>query len=249
MVERNNNYEHATTRPTHNKLQETVLDPPRTALSRVIIARWTMLGSWCSDRNQRRHNRIHRSRNYATHKLKHGSLREWDPYSLNGIKGRVDQTDNACGEPGQTQHGIQYSGIEVDSEGKSWDAGQAFAAGESIKFRVAITANHGGIIELRYVCTDRLDKSSTLTHLDFYDKAPDLETAAKCYTSNSHSNIWRDNDGCCKPRTLHRAVVDPASKTYHASHPEWHALPKATASECMDPLQQTEGHTCLWWAI
>ena len=181
------------------------------------------------------------SKPLITHELKHGPLREWDPYSLNGIKGRVDQTDNACGEPGQTQHGMQCSGIEVDSGGKSWGAGQAFAAGESIKFRVAITANHGGIIELRYVCTDGLDKSSTLTHLDPYDKAPDLETASKCYTSNSHSNAWRDNDSCYRPRTLHRAVVDPASKTYHASHPEWYVLPKATASECMDPLQQIGG--------
>ena len=39
------------------------------------------------------------SRNFATHKMKHGSLREWDPYSMNGVGGRVDQTDKAREEP------------------------------------------------------------------------------------------------------------------------------------------------------
>lgn len=183
------------------------------------------------------------SRSYATHKLMHGSLREWNPYSLNGVDGRVDQTNNACGEPGQTQHAqLQYTSIGKDIEGNSWDGSQMFAAGEPLKFRVAITANHGGIHELRYTCTDGMDlESGSLQHLDFYDKASTLTTAAECYSSNSHSNIWRDGDGCYQPRTLKRANVHPTSKTYHPSHPEWYMLPQATANECWDPAQASGG--------
>jgi len=179
------------------------------------------------------------SRNFATHKLLHGSLREWNPYGLSGVEGRVDQTDNACGEPGQTQHGLQYTGVGVDSEGKSWDISQTFAAGDSIKFRVAVTANHGGIMELRYKCTDGTDPSATLNHLDFYTLSSTLTTAALCYGSNSHSNIWRDSEGCYEPRTLKRTNVPSDSNTYHPSHPEWYVLSQAT--ECMDPVQPSAG--------
>ena len=51
------------------------------------------------------------ARNWLVHTGHVDGLHEWDPYSLNGKKGRVDETSSPCGEPGQTQHGEQYRGI------------------------------------------------------------------------------------------------------------------------------------------
>ena len=83
---------------------------------------------------------LYGARNWRTHKLHQGQLvhffkrrfltlpitfktqREWDPYSLAGQGGRQDPimgeesswADISCGEPGQTQHNIQYDTLASD---------------------------------------------------------------------------------------------------------------------------------------
>ena len=52
------------------------------------------------------------SRNWRTHRGLVPGLSEWDPNSLLGTGGRVDEFDSACGEPGQTQHSEQYRGVQ-----------------------------------------------------------------------------------------------------------------------------------------
>merc|ERR1719502_2461755 len=183
------------------------------------------------------------SRNFATHKLLHGTLREYDPYSMNGIAGRVDAQDKPCGEPGQSGHSTNYLKIKSDSVGGVWDiqGGVQCKANDVIKFRVAMTANHGGINEFRYVCTDGMSPDQQLKVLDFYDKSTTLTTSAACFASNPDSNIWR-NGGCYEPRRLKRPASDAGKKSYHPERPEWYILPQS--GPCKNgglPSSQGEG--------
>merc|ERR1712232_1215422 len=124
------------------------------------------------------------SRNVQTHKGLHPGFVEWDEYSMNGVAGRIDEFDVACGELGQVSRTTyQYTGVSSDPAGKSWNVAHVMSPGDDISFRTKVTANHGGIMEFRYLCTDGLQKS-TLEHLDFYDQAPSLGTSARCYEDN-----------------------------------------------------------------
>lgn len=84
---------------------------------------------------------------------------------------------------------------------------------------MAITANHGGINEFRYVCTDAMPQDGALTTLDFYDKSTTLKTAAACYASNPDSNIWRSG-ACYEPRTMLRADAHDGLQNFHKERPE-----------------------------
>lgn len=166
------------------------------------------------------------SRNWQVHKLMHGTLREWNPYSLNGVDGRTDNTDYPCGEPGQTITGEKtshfYESVSRSSADEPWTVPGIFAAETTIEFDVKVTANHGGIFEFRYMCADGMND---IEYLDFYDEDATLTTSAACFADNRESNIWRDTGartGCFKPRNLVRAAN--SGKTFLPSRPEWYIL-------------------------
>jgi len=172
------------------------------------------------------------SRSYQTFKGMHPGLSEFDWFSLLGVGGRIDEYDSAGGEPGQTQHGPQYAGLKTDPSGKSWDISAQCKAGDVINFRVAITANHGGINEMRYLCADNINGNSIKT-LDFYDKNAALTTARACYDKNPDSNVWRNNN-CYEPRTLKRAPGS-SGPTFHPDRPEMYIL--ALGGQCFGPTK------------
>merc|ERR1711865_652668 len=172
------------------------------------------------------------SRSFSTHKGLHRPLQEYDQYSLLGVGGRIDEFDSAGGEPGQTQHGPQYNGVASDPSGKSWEIATTCKAGDIVKFRLAITANHGGINEFRYACADEL--KDPLGTLDFYDSVSSLPTANACYADNADSNIWRQSK-CYRPRVLKRPNSAQSRPNFHPDRPDMFILAMPQGSECWEP--------------
>ena len=165
---------------------------------------------------------LYGARNWRAHMLHQGSLRyvsraralsfahfshthrEWDPYSLAGQGGRQDPVvgsesdwaNIACGEPGQTQHNIQY-----DTLASGWKVPGSYEPGSQIQFDVKITANHGGIFEFRHFCADtKIANGQTLSYFDFYDVESSLTDQTSCHNSNPESNIFYN--GNCYVRSL-----------------------------------------------
>jgi hypothetical protein len=163
------------------------------------------------------------SRNWRTHRNHHSPLSEWDPYSLAGQGGRQDPivgsesswADIACGEPGQTQHSIQYNGMSSD-----WMIPGNYEPNSQIQFDIKITANHGGIFEFRHFCADtKISEGKPLSYLDFYDIESSLSSSTTCHNANPESNIFY-NGNCYVPRNLQRVTPSLSDKTYFVSRPE-----------------------------
>uniref|UniRef100_A0A7S1NGW1 GH18 domain-containing protein n=1 Tax=Eutreptiella gymnastica TaxID=73025 RepID=A0A7S1NGW1_9EUGL len=163
-------------------------------------------------------------RNWQAHQGHVKGLSEWDPYSLNGVAGRVDETNSPCGEPGQTSHAEQYRGME-----NHWLVDGSWAPGQEVEISMRITANHGGQMEFRWMCGD--DKSTTEME-DFYDVASGLLTESACFGTYPSANFR--NGRCLVPRLLQR-VHKGETKNYWARKPDQYIL--AQSPQCQENVE------------
>jgi len=160
------------------------------------------------------------SRNWRTHRGLVPGLSEWDPNSLLGTGGRVDEFDSACGEPGQTQHSEQYRDMR-----NNWLIPGDWVAGQEVDFQVRITANHGGIMEFRWACGDG---KNTIEVEDFYDEDTAVSGESACFEKHPNGNFR--NGKCLAPRVLQR-VNKGETKNLWARYPNWYILSQQAACQ------------------
>jgi len=161
------------------------------------------------------------ARNWLVHTGHVDGLHEWDPYSLNGIQGRVDETSSPCGEPGQTQHGEQYRDLRPQFLARG-----LLTPGQEVKFEVRVTANHGGWMQYRWSCVT--GGTGVVAMEDFYDIDATISTEEKCHTMYPGANF--KSNTCMAPRLLKR-VHKGETKNFWAAYPNNYILSQEEACQ------------------